>query len=389
MSETATANPSERVQRALARASTDLIEPIEAWSVARARSKRVLIGDPQAPFEKFLRILDHRELIGDDGRLAPDVQLVSMGDHFDWGKAVDRERAAFDGLLLLSWLAAHPPDQVTLIIGNHDLARVGELATFDDKRFVEIQREADEVYVDGHANEERERAFLVHVPQVPTAESVARDFGTFRVDQRDRVLELLRAGRFRIAAVLDDNMIACHAGVTADDLTAVGLGAEHHHDARRVADALNGVLDDAVAAGTKGPLSLGPLHHPGDAAYGEGRGIFYHRPSNPAHESARYFEGPPRRRFDPRRLPRGLTQLIGHIRDNKCRSLLGEWADKAEAIDGPLRHLLTDGTSVRYAHGLASRPGREQAMMVFLDGGMSHAPIESYQLLDADRWRPL
>ncbi len=41
------------------------------------------MGDPQAPFAKVLEVLDcHAALDGD--RLAPDVTLISIGDHFDY-----------------------------------------------------------------------------------------------------------------------------------------------------------------------------------------------------------------------------------------------------------------------------------------------------------------
>ena len=56
------------------------------------------------------------------------MQLVSIGDHFDWGERADRPTARKSGLALLSWLSAHPADQVVVIAGNHDLGRVGELA---------------------------------------------------------------------------------------------------------------------------------------------------------------------------------------------------------------------------------------------------------------------
>ena len=42
-----------------------------------------VMGAPQAPFAKTLEVLaTHRALDGD--RLAPDVVLVSIGDHFDY-----------------------------------------------------------------------------------------------------------------------------------------------------------------------------------------------------------------------------------------------------------------------------------------------------------------
>ncbi|MBL8957311.1 MAG: metallophosphoesterase, partial [Myxococcaceae bacterium] len=96
------------------------------------RAVHVAIGDAQAPLATFLGVLDRDGLIGDDGRLKPDVHLVSIGDHFDYGPPEWRSRATAEATALLAWLAAHPADQVTLILGNHDQARVAELGAFDD-----------------------------------------------------------------------------------------------------------------------------------------------------------------------------------------------------------------------------------------------------------------
>ena len=80
-----------------------------------------------------------------------------------------------------------------------------------------------------------------------------------------------------------------------------------------------------------------------------------------------------------RDLPAGVTQVIGHIRDGKCRDLLGEWVVPGPPRDGPLRQLRVDGGSVRYATGTS-----HGAAVLFIDGGMNYAPVADYQLLDAD-----
>ena len=107
------------------------------------RRIRVAIGDPQADLTRFLAILDRHGLLTERGWLAPDVQLVSVGDHFDWGKAHERDAVAQSALRLVAWLAAHPADQVVILAGNHDLGRVGELADFTDATFASAQAEAD------------------------------------------------------------------------------------------------------------------------------------------------------------------------------------------------------------------------------------------------------
>jgi hypothetical protein len=334
------------------------------------------MGDPQAPFEKVLAILDHHELLDAQGLLRADVSLVSMGDHFDFGK--DPDAAARDGERLLAWLAAHPPDQVVLILGNHDLARVSELAGFDDARFQEARAAASRA-----SDDVQEREFLARYPDAPTSESIRRDFSAFRESQRERIWSLLRAGRLRIAHADPGGALLVHAGVTANDLSAIGLEPAHHDNPSRVADALNRVLDDAVTAA--GPnaarLELGALHRSGDAAYGEGRGIFFHRPSNPEHErDATLFQGDHRRRFDPRHLPRGLVQVIGHIGDKKCLELLKGWHEPRAHVHGRVRTMVVDGAGVKYQVG-GTEPRSDAAVVWFTDGGMNDSVASEYELL--------
>src|SRR6185436_2588184 len=132
------------VERALERARLDAAEGYRGGARAAPRgTRRFAVGDPQAPLAAFVAILETHGLLGGDGRLAEDVHLVSMGDHFDWGARAEREAVARSGLELLAWLAAHPAEQVTLILGNHDMGRVGELAGFDDATFRAAQAEAD------------------------------------------------------------------------------------------------------------------------------------------------------------------------------------------------------------------------------------------------------
>ncbi|WP_338863188.1 metallophosphoesterase [Myxococcus stipitatus] len=345
------------------------------------RRRRLVLGDPQAPFDKVLRILEHQGLLGEDGWLKPDVQLVSVGDHFDWGPPSERDAASRSALELVAWFAAHPADQVLLLLGNHDLARVGEMAGFDDARFAMAQAEADRVYQHGVTDEAGERAFLERWPQVPTAELVARDFGNFRQVQRDWVEHLLRVRRFRAAYAAGPALLVLHAGVTDEDLAVTGLARERSADAHAVAQALNSAVDEQVAGWRGGRLEIPGLHQPGDAAHGEGTGIFYHRPSVKP-EDAERTRRTPRRRFDPRRLPAGLTQVLGHTRDKRIRELMG--VTSGSARDGVVRHLVTDGARVECAHGAPPPTSAAEAVLVFVDGGMSHCPVEDYELFDLD-----
>jgi hypothetical protein len=333
-------------------------------------SKRVAVGDPQAPLEHFLAILDGKGLLGDDGWISPRVHLVSMGDHFDWGGAKEWRKAADDGFALLSWLAAHPKAQVTLLLGNHDSARVGELARFDDARFGNARDAGAALYTGKKRDraDPAEQAFLQTFSELPSSELAARDFAAFEVRQRDLVTRLLRDGRFRLAAHVSGNVLLTHAGVSTRELKLLGL---LDPDARAVAERLNAFLDEKVAAWREGPIDLTPLHMHGDSS-GEGGGMLYHRASlRPDDASAR------RRRFPPSELPRSLTQVIGHVRDKKTRELLGLTAGGDRP--GTLRSLTVTDHGVDYVHGV-----EKTAQMIFVDGGMKECPARDYQLLDLD-----
>ncbi|MFP2959944.1 metallophosphoesterase [Myxococcus sp. 1LA] len=370
------------IQAARARAAEAAAEaPNSVPAADHVWRRRLVIGDPQADLDRVLAILAHHGVLADDGWLRSDVQLISVGDHFDWGKPSERESAATSGLSLVAWLASHPANQAVMLLGNHDLGRVGELAGFTDARFAEAQAEADRIYQGGETDEAAERAFLARWPQVPSAELVARDFGNFREVQRAWVEHLLRVKRFRVAHAAASDVLVLHAGVTQEDLDVTRLQPSQREDAWQVAAALNAALDSAVAAWTQGPLVIPGLHQPGNAAQGEGTGIFYQRPSLLPEDTERV-RGTPRRRFDPRRLPPGLTQVVGHTRDKRSLAMLGLSA--VGARDGVLRHLVTNGTRVDYAHGAPPPPAPGAAMMVFTDGAMRECQAADYALFDLD-----
>src|SRR5688572_26168159 len=73
-----------------------------------------VVGDPQTSLERFLQVLDAHELIGVDGFLADDVQLISVGDHFDYPPH-DGSDPRQNGLALLRWLAEHAPSQAPIL----------------------------------------------------------------------------------------------------------------------------------------------------------------------------------------------------------------------------------------------------------------------------------
>lgn len=314
------------------------------------------MGDPQAPFETVLAVLRRHGLLDGD-RLRDDVQLVSMGDHFDFGTPEQRAAATADGLRLVEWLASHPPEQVVLLLGNHDLARIGELGPFvSDADFEVAHAHAMQVYRHGGD----EAGFRARYPHVADAEALARDFSCFSVAQRELVVKLLAAQRFKVAHA-HRGLLLVHAGVTGDDFARLGVTPT---SAEAAASALN-------------TADLKLLHRPGSAATQWGTGVFFHRPAFP-HDSPD-FEGPFRRRYDPRWLPGAFPQAIGHLRDKKCHELMKAWALDAAPLDGPVRSLRVEGDTVQYARGTF-----DDARLYFLDGGMLHTTPDGYELFDLD-----
>jgi hypothetical protein len=360
-----------RVHRAAEHARRGDVHPGLTLNLTR----RVAMGDPQAPLEHVLAVLDASGLLSDDGWLSPRVHLVSMGDHFDFGGAKEARTAAADGFAFLTWLASHPPAQVTLLLGNHDSARVGELWDFDDQTFARARDEAVAVYAGKKLERDasQEASFLARWPQLPSSELAARDFSAFEAQQRALVEGLLRKGRFRLAAHFSGNVLLTHAGVTGRELAA--LRAEGQ-PAGAVARALNDFLDARVAGWASGPLDLAPLHLHGDGR-GEGGGLLYHRAALDSDQP-----GPRRRRFGIGDLPRALTQVIGHVRDKKTLALLA--LDPGRDRLGALRSLKLNDRGFDYDHGVW-----REAQMIFLDGGMKDCPPGEYQLLDLDAMQPL
>ena len=372
--------PSPRTERA-----AEIAAALAAGERPRApdpgpAKRRVTLGDPQAPLATVLAVLDANDLLGTDGWIRPDVAVVSVGDHFDWGAPADRAQATADGYAILAYFAAQP--QVTLLAGNHDLSRVGELAELDDETYAAARDAATALYRGGQTDPDDEAAFLARYPAFPSVEVAARDLSCFDTPQRALVTRLLRDRRLRLACAAGPHQLVVHAGVTDAELDALAAHAADRADALAVAAALNDALDRAVDAWTSGPLAVPHLHQPGDAARAEGGGALFHRATHPDLDAPTAFSGTRRRRYDPRTLPRGLTQVIGHVRDHKCRSLLGPWGDDAPPRDGVLRHLRTDGRRVTYAHGLPASPDRDAATVLFVDAGMLHVQPDRYALLD-------
>lgn len=366
---------SASLARAIACAHADALAPASAPPDGRARAF-FAIGDPQAPLERFLGVLDAHGLLNDAGRLRADAGLISIGDHFDWGPVAARGKASLDGTAILAWLAAHPSDQVVILAGNHDLARVGELWDFDDLRFARSQALADAAYFGD--DDEARAAFRLECPALPSAEMLARDLSSFRSAQRALVERLLTAGRLRLAHARN-GMLFVHAGVTVDELATLALLETPPH-ADTVARALNAALDAAWRT-RHGALTITGLHAPGDAVR-EAEGMLFHRASVLEDEQHLWDRPIPRRRFSPQRLPPGLVQVIGHIQDKKTRGLLGL---EGPALHGRLRTLDVVDGALRYALGVPAASAGDGARVIYIDAGMQHVErAAATSLFDVD-----
>ncbi|MBL8955258.1 MAG: metallophosphoesterase [Myxococcaceae bacterium] len=360
----------KRFAAAQARAREDATHFIPRAADRVPRPYRVAIGDPQASLAQFLRVLDLNGLLGDDGRLLPDVYLVSLGDHFDWGRPEDRAVATADGACILAWLAAHPPDQVQIVVGNHDLARVRELSGFSNAQYADAQARADAALDDAKAA----ASFQSRYPTLASPAVISRDYSCFDERQRALMTRLLVSKRVRLAVAPSPGMLLVHAGITNEDLEL--LRPSPTNDAVEIANALNAFFDARVARWKgEGPLDLSPLDVPGSAAHGEARGILVHRPTNP---QVGKIDPKERRRYDPRSLPPDIMQVIGHINDAKCRKAFGNWVERKPAEPGVLRGLHIE-LSPKY------HPGCDDAdRLVFTDGSMNTVGPFEYELFDLD-----
>ncbi|MCA9617211.1 MAG: metallophosphoesterase, partial [Myxococcales bacterium] len=288
------------------------------------------VGDPQADLSRLLETFRHHGLLDGD-RLRDDVGLVSMGDHFDFGevKLGQHEEFARKGLEVLEWFASHPREQVRMLFGNHDLARVQELVSFSDDDFAEARMLA----LDGQEDELRRR-----FPELPSASLITQDFSGFSTTQRTRVQQLLSEGRLECALVGKVGGRECllsHAGVKQrerdllgldDDISLVELVTE-------LREWFAGRVYEAATAWNRGenvPLDLAPLHLAGVAGQ-EAGGWFAARPANPNRPGIKDPEwewNPSRpRRFDPHDLLPGVLQVVGHTGDKKLRRELVPWVD--------------------------------------------------------------
>ncbi len=375
--------------------------------------RSVAIGDLQASSQRIFEVLAWHGLLDEEGRISGDVQLLSIGDHFDYDTRASGllGQARRDGPDVLSYLAAHHPEQVVILLGNHDTARVMELSATTDARFDEAAPLAAELVAlrasDPEVYQLRLAGYAKRFPELPGPGLVHRDYSAFTSGQRELVRELVLAGRMKLAATArlpaGEALLATHAGVTMREVEMLGVESI---SAAALASALNGRLEAAVAevagpwlAAAPGaplpvPLSLAPLHlsaatgSSGEPGLPEGGGLLYHRPSDSERPGAnRQWEAAPGRprRFHPRNLPAGVLQISGHTGHPKCVEELARWAESSMQEEPcGRRSLRVRGEDIRYQLG-ACRPDAGEAVLYMIDPSLHRAReaagVELFELM--------
>ena len=292
-----------------------------------------------------------------------------------------------DGIDNLRWLAEHAPDHVVIVMGNHDSARVMELAFETDETFAAARALARVAMAEDPPGEQSE--FVATYPRIAKPGLADRDFASFSVAQRKLVEQLLLAGRMRLACLgyhAGKPVLLTHAGVTNREVKELGVEAR----AEALAVALEARLRKAVAGvrdawerGQPAVLDLRPLHFAAEAGH-EGGGLLYHRPSNRGDDTGN--DAPvAARRFQPRELPRGLIQVCGHTGHKKCRKELAEWhaPSSAPRTHGGLRTLAVSESSIVYAESI--EPARDgDATFYFIDIEMNAPEVTDYPLFELE-----
>ena len=336
-------------------------------------SRYLAVGDPQTTKERFLRLLDWHALLDGD-MLKSDVHLVAVGDYFDF-HAKEGVNASEEGLEILRWLAAHSPQQVRILLGNHDVSRVMELYEISDTRFAQARS------FTGSAEE-----FTKQFPNIPTVGIAKRDFSAFSTAQRQLVRELLVSKRAHLATVglsAYGKALITHAALTNRELALLGI--KHCRDPETIALALNDFLEKRVedaqerfVQGLGWRLDLSELHIMGSAEKGEGGGLLYHRPAAEKEEWA----SKNARRFFPQDLPKGLLQICGHTQHHKMCSLFAEQSKGMVKTSGQIRSLSCDQNN-RIAYEIGQKKPREDCAVVWMiDGSMNKLPPHDVALLE-------
>ncbi len=340
--------------------------------------RTLVLGDLQAPLATLLHVLRHHDALDGD-HLRDDVHLVSIGDYVDYGH--DPAQAAHEGEAVLDWVAAQAPERITILLGNHDVARVMEFSGWTDDRFAAARA----ALLEGR-----------HVPDAPTRNLVTRDCAAYTEGQARRIRALIRDGRMRLATTVNDAdgrpLLVTHAGVTRRELSllvqAGRLADDDQSDAIAVADALQSFFtDQAARSGPSTPLDLTPLYIPASEGR-EAGGLLYHRPANddraarPDADLAWEFDPDRPRRYAPHALPRGLSQVCGHTPHRRAwRELIG-FHEGDEGAPGVVRTLVV-GDAPRYTNRRLPPAAPGEAHVYYIDADLAKTPPSEVRLFTA------
>ena len=356
--------------------------------------RTLVVGDPQASFDKLAEVLRRHDVLDAHGLVRDDVCLVAIGDYFDYDLN-DPAGAGREGLRILRWLASQPEPRVRLLFGNHDAARVIELAGVADARWADARVLARSIAATKRergwdaAAEREQREWLPRFPDISTYGICACDYASFSEEQQRLVVELLLAGRFHLglAGTLPDgrDVLLTHAGVTEREVALLG-----EREPAAIARALDGMLAAAVErcradweCGCITPLDLAPLEIAGTPGE-EAGGLLVHRPAartRDGADAAWEFDPARPRRFEPRELPRGLVQVAGHTGHHKClQELAPAWVTPAARVrsHGGIRTLRRLDGAV-YDLGVLAAGG--VADLILVDGELRAVDASAYNLL--------
>jgi hypothetical protein len=392
---------------ARARADAAIAAPLDPRPPRATPPARWLaVGDPQTSFDHFVAVLVAHGLIADDGLLRPDVGLISMGDHFDYAAADPHDSEAHaaagrEGLSILGWLGAHPPEQVIILLGNHDAARVMELHAIEDAQFDAARQLALRALLEPEQTRPAlEQEFFARFSAIPTPEIARRDWSSFHSAQRQLVESMLTAGRLCLAAVgkhAGREILLTHNGVTTRELSLLELA--DRADPATIATALNRFLAARLARvrpawqqGSRAALDLEPLVVAGTSGKETG-GFLVSRPADrdgsdldgdaERAELSWKFNRQRPRRFEPRALPPGLVQACGHTRPDASIRDLARWTTPAVRAGEPgrLRTLAVSRESTRYDLGVLPA-GRDAAILYLLDANLHEVAADRVELLE-------
>lgn len=383
--------------RALACAVEALADPTMRAPAPVTPVRAVVLGDPQAPICTLFAVLDHQGLLGENGWLHPHVQIICVGDYFDFSTA-DPFEAGRLGAAFLAWMAAHDPEQVVLLLGNHDVERVASLGACTLAAFDEARTAAAHLLTMGTRSERQ--AFLAtwsadhpkHPPMV-----AAMDYHCFHPAQAPLLRRLLMSGRVGLAAVVTDlvshsSVLVTHAGVTRAVVNSLSCDGS----ASALADALNRLLQEAVdrvrpswMRNDHELLDLQPLYQTWEPMRPNG-GFLIHRPRRDSdrdryhHEIGLDESGLPRSVPPEEFLWPGLIQIVGHTRTIRCQRLLGGWQGAAPLAETPGRPLvleLDDAQSPRLVTITERSSGRICSSVIFTDVAMALMPAAAVELM--------